>query len=414
MKRLIAGSAGLVVAMMVVNAANYGLNIFLVNALEPSEFGDASLLVTVLLIAGIAAATVQLATSVAVLQAPEVRSQYLRSMRLFTNRVGWFGGLLLAIASPLATDLLQVESRWALLVMALGFPLHLQLAAERGRLQGDLQLGNLALTSLAEGGTRVLATLLIVSMGLGIGWLAVALNLGFLGGYLVCRPRIGRWAWLDLTVAEKRPSMSSIGIAVVGITLITNLDVVVAKGIFEPSSAGSCAAVALGGRVVFFASWTLQQALLPLVLAEQSSVSRRVRRRLFLVGNAVACVVMVAIAWIWDDRWIEMAFGSSYAAVAPLFGPYAIGTGLVSIAAAFAVVSSAEGNNTPGRILLLGALVSPIAFFYNSETVEVFVNTRLFALAIVTAIVGLSGSGLFALAQRLMASCRPNWQGVVS
>ena len=89
MKRLLAGSAGLVMAIMVVNAGNYGLNLLLANALDPSDFGDASLLVTVLLVTGVLAGTLQLATSVATIRRPDQRDQQLGSMRLLTNRVGW-------------------------------------------------------------------------------------------------------------------------------------------------------------------------------------------------------------------------------------------------------------------------------------------------------------------------------------
>ncbi len=413
MKTLAAGSVGLVVAVMAVNAGNYGLNLLLANTLEPSEFGDASLLVTFLLVTGVLAATIQLATSIAILREPERRDRHVRSMRLFTNRIGWIGGLLLLIISPLATNFLQVDSSWALFVMAAGFPLHVQLAVERGRLQGDLALGRLAGTFLAEGAARILTTVIILAVIPSVGALAVALNLGFIGGYIVCRPRVDRWSWLDLArPAENTPS-GSVGLAVVAVTLLTNLDVVAAKGVFDPADAGSFAALALGGRVVFFTSWTLQQALLPLVLSGGSSAMVQ-RRRLFLGGNAILCAAMVTVAWVWAEIWVDIAFGSAYEQIASLFGVYALGTGLICIAAAFAMLQSTDGNDRSGHLLLLGAALLPTVLLARGESLEAFVEARVAALMLLTLAVGCASKVSNRVPQRATSTCRPVQEGAFS
>ncbi len=414
MKRLLAGSAGLVMAIMVVNAGNYGLNLLLANALDPSDFGDASLLVTVLLVTGVLAGTLQLATSVATIRRPDQRDQQLGSMRLLTNRVGWVGGLLLGAVSPLAADILHVESRWALFIMAAGFPLHLQLAVERGRLQGDLFLGRLAGTFVAEGVARIVATIAIVSLAPSVGALAVALNVGFLGGYLVCRPRLGRWSWLELTNPGDHPPVGSVGTAVVAVTLITNLDVVAAKCVFDPATAGGFAALALGGRVVFFASWTLQQALLPLVIAEHATIGRELRQKLFVGGNALVCAVLVVLAWGWSDRWITLAFGATYSDLAPLLGPYALGTGVVSVAAAVAVIRSTEGNDWPSRFLLGGAVAVGATLLFNGETLKSFIDARLLSVVLLAALVITAGNVSGRFSNSVIGSCRSGREGAFS
>lgn len=414
MKQLALGSAGLVVAIMVVNASNYGLNMLLANTLEPSVFGDASLMVTVLLVSGVLAATLQLATSVAVLKAPEQRDRQVSAMRLLANRLGLFGGLLLAVSSPLFSKLLQVDSSWALVVMAAGFPIHLQLAVERGRVQGDLRLGRLALTFVAEGVARVVASLLALAISPDVTTLAIALNLGFVSGYWICRPRVGRWSWLDLASPKGHPPIGSVGVAVVAVTLITNLDIVAAKAVFDPTTAGSFAALALGGRVVFFASWTLQQALLPLVIADHPTLTAVVRRRLFLAGNALICAALVAVGWIWAELWVGIAFGDSYPEVAPLFGPYALGTGLISIVAALAVIRSATGDQLPGRLMLVGSIGASIVLLCNGSTLDAFVDARLITLVMITAVVLGARQISNRLPQRFTQACRSDLEGAFS
>ena len=414
MKNLALQSAVLVMSIMAVNAANYGLNILLANTLEPSQFGDASLLVTILLITGVLAATIQLSTSVALLKTPDERDGHLRSMRLLTNRLGWAGGLVLAVASPFAADALQVQSPWALVVMAAGFPLHLQLAVERGRLQGDLRLGRLAATFLVEGIVRTAATLAIVAVAPGIVALAIALNLAFIGGYLVCRPHTGALSWLDVSPPNGHPPIGAVGVSVVAVTLITNIDIVAAKAVFEPAVAGEFAVLCLGGRIVFFASWTLQQALLPLVVAERSPISASVRRRAFLTGNAALCGALVAVAWIWSDLWIDLAFADSYVGVASYFGPYAFGTGLIAVAASVAVIASTRGNDRPGMLLLTGAVAMVAVLLTIGDTLDSFVDLRLGALVAMTVAVAFSADLSGRFSQRPTDPCRSVREGAMS
>lgn len=414
MKHLLFGSAGLVIAIMAVNAGNYGLNLLLAKVLDPALFGDASLMVTVLLITGVLAATLQLTTSVAIVKDPDGRDGSLDAMRLLANRYGFGAALLLGTASPVATALLQIESPWALVTMAAGLPIHMQLAVERGRLQGDLRLGRLAATFIAEGVARTAATLLVVSISPNVTTLAIALNLGFVGGYLLCRPNRGSLSWLDLRRPLDRPPVGSLGATVVAVTLLTNLDVLAAKAVFDPATAGSFAALALGGRIVFFASWTMQQALLPLVIAEESPLSRELRVRLFLAGNATACAVLVAVGWLWADVWVGVAFGGSYPEVVALFGPYAFGTGLIAVAGAIAVIASSAGDDRPGRLLLAGAAAFTLVQLASGETLEAFVHARTGALVAVATGVVIAGRLSTRSPQSGSQKCRSELTGAIS
>ena len=214
-RSLLTGSMGLLVAIMVVNAMNYGLNVFLANVLDPALFGDISLMVTFLLIAGVLASTLQLATSVAILSEDGDSSSVAPAMRLFTNRIGIVSGIALIAAAPLLAQILRVGSPWAVLIMGLGLPLHLHVAVERGRLQGEMQLAKMSATFLAEAMARLGATILAVALFPCLTSLTIALNAGFVGAYLVCRPCRGRLSWFDLSPSHGRPPIRSVGATIV-------------------------------------------------------------------------------------------------------------------------------------------------------------------------------------------------------
>lgn len=416
-RSMVAGSAGLVLAIMIVNGINYGLNLLLANAVSTSLFGDISLMVTVLLIAGILASTLQLATSVSILNSPDDGSDCVDSMRLLANRLGLGGGLVLAVSSPFAAELLQIENTWALLIMALGFPAHLQLAVERGRLQGHMQLGRMAGTFLAEGATRLVATLIALALLPNLLTLTIALNVAFLGAYAVCRPQVGAWAWCDLSNPDGHPKVRSVGIAVVAATLLMNLDLIVAKSVFDPAAAGSFAALALGGRIVFFASWTLQQALLPLVTAERGAsptLTVEARQQLFLIVNAIVCAVLVAGAWLWAEFWVAVAFGGRFSAIVPLFGPYAFGTALIAMMSAYVLITSARGDDRPGLALLASSALLVAVLIPSGASLAEFVGARQLILVTFAAISVLCTWFPDLLSQRITGRCRRVLEGVLS
>ena len=198
--------------------------------------------------------------------------------------------------------------------------------------------------------------------------------------------------------------------------MITNLDLIAAKGVFDPRTAGVFAALALGGRVVFFGSWTLQQALLPLVIAEHPTLSKKLRKQIFFLGNAVVCTVLVGAGWIWADRWVELAFGGIYQDVATRFGPYALGTGLISMAAALAIIRSTEGDDRAGRSMLSGAVGVTVALFAAGHSLDTFVDVRLASLIVLVAVLGLGelkGQVSIPVPQRMSAPCRSDNEGVL-
>lgn len=376
LKKLGGGSATLVAAMMVVNAVNFGINIWLASVLAPETFGDISLMVTLLLVAGVLASVLQLTTSVAVLDPARDSAKDLRTMRLLTNRIGNGGALVLAVCSFQLAEWLRLESPWALLVMAFGLPVHLQVAVERGRLHGEMAFGKLTATLLAEGAGRAIATVVAVLFVKDLLGLTMALNVGFVASYVVCSPRLGRWSWCDLSSPAGHPPLRSVGVGLIGVTALTNLDLIVAKIAFDPVTAGGFAALTLAGRIVFFGSWTIQQAVLPFVTAEDGPLTAVLRRRIFTTGNVVVCSVLVAGAWLTADLWVEITYGNAFADLAFLVGPYALGTACIAVVAGTAMLSSVGGDSRPAMVLLAGVIVLGVVLSGSVNSLESFVGAR--------------------------------------
>ena len=127
---------------------------------------------------------------------------------------------------------------------------------------------------------------------------------------------------------------------------------------------------------MFLGSWTIHQAVLPFVTAEDGPLTAALRRRIFTIGNVVVCSVLVAGAWLTADLWVEITYGDAFAELAFLVGPYALGTACIAVVAGTAMLSSVAGNARPAMVLLAGVVVLGVALSSSVNSLESFVGAR--------------------------------------
>jgi O-antigen/teichoic acid export membrane protein len=344
---LLANSAVLSSAMVAVSAANYLLNVVLARLLDPTEFGDVSLLVNLVLMGSLVAATVQMVASKAVAAAPARRA----AVQVALGRAALVaGGAVFAVLGGGAwvwAGALHASTPWMFVILALGLPVYFNQAVHRGLLQGELRFGRLALSYGVEAFVRVAVTLGLVLAGFGVIGAAVGISVSFIASGLVAR--VGR-----LPSAERGGGLAGLGMRsavvgaialLVGQTVVNTADLVLAKATFDPVTAGIYASAALVGRAIFFVAASVTASVFPLVArAEISAVElrRTVRRAVGLVA-LVGLVGTVGIA-LFGGGVVVVAFGPGYADAQPLLVPYALATSLFAVASLLAAVEVAAGR----------------------------------------------------------------------
>ena len=115
--------------------------------------------------------------------------------------------------------------------------------------------------------------------------------------------------------------------ALIGQILINNSDILIVKRFFLAEQAGHYAALALIGRVVFFATWSVVATLFPIV-AQRQQRGESHRQLLWLsLGLVLAVsVVIIGASLIIPDFIVSVLFGEAYLSVAPLLWLYAVAT----------------------------------------------------------------------------------------
>ena len=249
-------------------------------------------------------------------------------------------------------------------------------------LQGRLEFGRLAGSFAVEAAVRLLGGLALVAVGLGVTGATAALSLSFVGSWLTLRPaRSGRADRTGRTVAIPLANASRATVLLlVGQIIINNGDVIWAKQLLDPETAGSYAAVALVGRAVFFCSWAVANAAFPLASADDDGASSVLAMGVGAV-TAMSVAAVVAIAVI-GDRLGPLMFGSSIDDIPDLFVPYAIATAMFAVANLVATVDVARGRMDTALTVVGGGILQTVLLVRFGTSPESLVDMQLVAMTV--------------------------------
>jgi O-antigen/teichoic acid export membrane protein len=144
--------------------------------------------------------------------------------------------------------------------------------------------------------------------------------------------------------------------------LINNSDVLIVKHFFDGATAGQYAALALIGRIVFFATWSVVITMFPLVA--QKHQRQEPHRQLLWTGLGMVLGVSAAIvtaAFILPDTIVQILFGAEYLMVAPLLWLYAVATALFALANVLINYRLALGDRRGTVFALVAGILQVVA-----------------------------------------------------
>lgn len=364
-RAFVAGAAVISLTMLLVSAANYVLNFALARLLDPAQFGDATLAITVVLTAAVIAATLQLVASRSVAAHPESVDSVRRMLVRTAAIAGLGAALLLGGGAWMLADALNTSSPWMFVILGAGLPVYFVQAVYRGVLQGRLRFGRLAVSYGAEAVVRLSVVLGLVAAGFGVIGASVGILLSFLVSAAIVRTRTRTGARSAaepaLPWSELRVTVAAAVIMLLAQTVLNNADLVLAKAVFDPATAGVYAAAAVLCRSLYFVSWSVVQVVVPVIASATSTPVER-RRSLALATGVIGGMGAVAVALMatFGPTLVNLLFGPAYAAAVPLLVPYTVATALLSLATLVAAADIARGRFA-AAVVLLGGAVAQVA-----------------------------------------------------
>ncbi len=363
-RRIVSGGLILLVATTLVNLGNYLFNLLLARWLPPAVFADVSLIITLMLTATVLTMTLQIAAAKITAGATDSKHDTLSQL---LQRWAWLSGcaaaLILVAGAPFWQQFFRTASWHPFALLGLGFPIYLVQGVQRGVLQGQLRFERLAGSYVAEMMARLILSLGLVALGFGAGAVAFGLSLSFAASYVVARQPKQVQAKRDWTAARPLLWATVAPIALVNLSqiLINNSDVLIVKRYFAAEAAGQYAALALIGRVVFFASISIVTILFPAV-AERHKQDQSTRPLFWGALALVGSMSLVAIAgtYLFPDPIVMLLFGANYRPIAPLLWQYATATALYSLANVVITYRLACDDRTCAKIALGGGVLQVV------------------------------------------------------
>ena len=359
--------------ILLVNGGNYLYNLLLGRILGPSEFSDAAILITLLLILSFVGMTFQIVTAkYAVLFEESQLLSFIKLITKYATLLGVLFGVLIVVFYQELQTLFHTETASMFYIFGFGIPLYFMMSVNRGLYQGQNVLNKLATTYQTEMASRLLLTILglylfptvpssiIVASGILISFV--------FGIFPFQNILLKGWKTVATTAIDTRSITTFFALtAFYELTqiIINNSDIILVKHFFDNEQAGLYASLALIGRVVYFVAWMFVMLLLPKVIQMKKDNQDTLPILLKYVGYIVLLSsFIVGFTALFPEFVVNIMFGSQYVSISFLLWKYALATSLFAVANIFAyyylslnqyvpvVVSAVLGSTQIGLIIL--------------------------------------------------------------
>ncbi len=335
--RIISGSLVMLLGYGIVSLVNFAYNVVVARLLGPAAFGNAAAMVTLLMLFSAITLAYQLvcAKFVAKTGDPESRSAVYRWLLRRAWVVGLGLGLALILTSDVLDDVLRLPSPLLLVLLGIGAAFYVPLGVRRGGMQGTCAFSRLAANFMIEAIVKFLGAFLLIELGLGIIGAVAAISASVILAYFL--PFTQRE--LKVRVKGTMPASFAEGMQAivffVGQVIINNIDILLVKHFFAPEPAGVYAAIALVGRILYFASWSVVSAMFPISAGTKpKDESQSVLVVPLVLVLSMAVVFILGLAYF-PDFVLQSIFGSLFQqtghSVTSLMGLYAAATGTYAL-----------------------------------------------------------------------------------
>jgi O-antigen/teichoic acid export membrane protein len=297
-------------------------------------------------------------------------------------------GAFVFASQHVVADYLHLPNSHLLAVLAIGIAAYVPLGVRRGAMQGLCSFRGLGASFIVEAVTRLLTGVVLVMLGYGTLGAVGAISAAVLAAYFL----IPVDPELRVKTEAGEPASFGEGIQAivffVGQVIISNVDILLVKHFFSSDVAGLYAAVALVGRLLYFASWSVVSAMFPVTAAakpQQEDPKVILMPLLAVLGLAVVFILSTSL---FPHLIIHGIFGVEFHQGEPLLALYATATGIYSLSVVIMAYEMSRRIANLGWLQLVfsGVLVLAINIFHDTLreviTVQIVLMTLMLGLVL--------------------------------
>ena len=341
--QLLRGSAVMFVGTMVANFGSYLYHLLMGRMLGPKSYGALESVISLgyLLFILIAVLTFVVTKFVAKLKGKKDMKGIAWIFRYFNQKMLIFSGfimLIIFIISPLVKSFLRLDSVFPIVFLGLLFFVSVFSTIDRAILQGLMNFNQMVVSHIGETGSKMVAALFLVWLGLGVNGAILALVIGGMTGYFLANIYLKsikkiKVAKPDISTKDFLKFGLPVFLVNLSFTSLYTNDIILVKHFFPAYEAGIYAALAVLGKIIFFATSSIPMVVFPMA-AHRHSQGKKTRHILnvsLLMVFAVSLGI-VLVYRLFPGLMISILFGKEYLSASPLLVWMGIFISLYSLA----------------------------------------------------------------------------------
>ncbi len=288
------------------------------------------------------------------------------TLRAFTVATVPLVVVMVALA-PVLSSVLKIDSTPAVVIAVLSLSTALVYPVAMGVLQGEQRFVPLASLYIIPWVVRVVVLGIAATAGARLGGAVFATLAGAVVSmavaYALIRPQIrGAERLSRAELGRFLVYLWPVAVALIGIALLTNVDVLIVKARFSGHDAGAYAAASAFARVGFFLPAAILTVLFPRTAARQARGEETediLGRSLFATAGFCGLLALVYAAA--GTGLVTLTYGVDYAKGGEVLAPFALAMGLFSLANVLVGYHLSRGETRYAWIVAAAVVVQVVA-----------------------------------------------------
>jgi len=395
--QLISGSLAMTIGTGIAGVGNYLYHLLMGRMLGPTDYGILASLISLSYLLSIPTATLNLVLVkfVSAFKGKKdfnaIRGLFKVSAQKILPFVLVFL-LIFLILTPFIISFLHLNSSLPFILVLLAFFISVFLTINRAFLQGLLRFGYFSFSSILEIFLKLSVAIPLVIWGFKVNGALFGFLVGGIFGYLFTLIPL-RWLFekknQKLKMGKKKILSFTLPVffSTLAFTSLYTSDVVLVRHFLPGQESGFYAALALLGKIIFFATSPIVAVSFPLI-SERHAIGVRYRHLLWtslgLVGGI--CFLAMTVYFLFPSFLIKILYGSQYLPAVPFLGIFAVFLSLYSLSFLFVNFFLSIGRVKTVILPVVAGIfqIIFICFFHQNLRQIIFISVALLALLLVS------------------------------
>lgn len=360
----------LLVAMMVMNAANFLFNIIMSRMLGEAVYGALGSLLGMLSVLGVVVGALQLAVTQAVAEGDAGSKLQMSIGRAFISAscLGLATFVVMVALSPVLSEFLHIASVVPVVLLALYLAPSVAGFVPQGVLIGEKRFKEAGLALIAGAAIRLVAGVTLVGVGMGLDGALLASVLSILGIVLLMLWPLRRRLILGEGSANLgvRIGPAALSLAALGsVAFFTMIDSLLARHYLSAKEAGAYVAASTAARIALFLPGAVGTIAFPRLAAAKAAgtdPTRVLRQSLGLIAGLAGLAGITML--LFPGLIVSVLFGPAYSAAIPVIRVLGLGSVAMALVGqlVYIYVARHSGLAVAPWVGALGAVILMVMF----------------------------------------------------